>query len=148
MDRTEHWENVYRTKKATEVSWYEADPIMSLDLIMEVVESPHGHIYRHRGWAIILSGLIGWWKLALLISPFSMFLKQRLQPQVAHRSQRIFYNLDHQRYYNRNSSRFLRCLARSSRFSFPDGPQRSTTLHRFTEGFLAPTRPLHRGYFC
>ncbi len=44
MDRTEHWENVYRTKKATEVSWYEADPIMSLDLIMEVVESPHGHI--------------------------------------------------------------------------------------------------------
>lgn len=39
MDRIQHWENVYQTKKATEVSWYEDDPKTSLDLIMEVADN-------------------------------------------------------------------------------------------------------------
>lgn len=33
MDRKEHWENIYRTKRLTEVSWYEPFPETSLTLI-------------------------------------------------------------------------------------------------------------------
>ena len=33
MDRQEHWENIYKTKKLTEVSWYEPIPETSLEFI-------------------------------------------------------------------------------------------------------------------
>jgi SAM-dependent methyltransferase len=32
-DRRDHWDNVYRTKREDEVSWFEASPTLSLDLI-------------------------------------------------------------------------------------------------------------------
>jgi SAM-dependent methyltransferase len=32
-DRQTHWDNVYRTKREDEVSWFQASPTMSLDLI-------------------------------------------------------------------------------------------------------------------
>ena len=35
MDRKQHWERVYGTKKTTEVSWYQAEPILSLSLVSE-----------------------------------------------------------------------------------------------------------------
>jgi len=35
-DRKEHWENVYHTKKFTDVSWYESKPISSLIFIAEL----------------------------------------------------------------------------------------------------------------
>ena len=31
----EHWEKVYQTKKDTEVSWYQDNPKVSLDLVKE-----------------------------------------------------------------------------------------------------------------
>jgi len=33
LDRAAHWENVYQTRQTNEVSWFEAEPIASLDLI-------------------------------------------------------------------------------------------------------------------
>ena len=33
FDRIAHWDNVYRTKQTNEVSWFEAEPTTSLDLI-------------------------------------------------------------------------------------------------------------------
>jgi hypothetical protein len=33
MNRKQHWEKIYRKKSATEVSWYQAHPKRSLDLI-------------------------------------------------------------------------------------------------------------------
>lgn len=33
MERKEHWENVYSTKAATEVGWYQPDPKISMELI-------------------------------------------------------------------------------------------------------------------
>ncbi len=44
MDRTQHWENVYQTKNATEVSWYEPDPKQSLDLILQVAGDSRGRV--------------------------------------------------------------------------------------------------------
>ncbi|NLS06156.1 class I SAM-dependent methyltransferase [Rhizobium sp. P32RR-XVIII] len=39
-DRQAHWENVYTTKAATEVSWYEAAPELSLALMREAGLTP------------------------------------------------------------------------------------------------------------
>ena len=36
MDLKSHWENVYSTKKFTEVSWYQATPKISLDFLNEL----------------------------------------------------------------------------------------------------------------
>lgn len=36
MDRKEHWERVYNSKKLTEVSWYQPTPSTSLDFIQEL----------------------------------------------------------------------------------------------------------------
>ncbi len=44
MDRKAHWENVYRTKCSTEVSWYEPDPKQSLDLILEAAGEKRGRV--------------------------------------------------------------------------------------------------------
>ncbi|QDT75653.1 class I SAM-dependent methyltransferase [Lacipirellula limnantheis] len=33
MDRREHWNSVYRTKSVTDVSWFESEPQISLELI-------------------------------------------------------------------------------------------------------------------
>ena len=35
MDRKQHWEAVYSKKKPTEVSWYQAEPTLSLTLVNE-----------------------------------------------------------------------------------------------------------------
>ena len=35
-DRKEHWENVYRNKSPDEVSWYQQEPTLSLQLIESV----------------------------------------------------------------------------------------------------------------
>lgn len=37
FDRVAHWENVYSTKQTTEVSWFEAEPTTSLNLIDRVL---------------------------------------------------------------------------------------------------------------
>jgi hypothetical protein len=34
LDRQVHWENVYTTKGEKEVSWFEENPTISLDLIL------------------------------------------------------------------------------------------------------------------
>ena len=36
MDRKQHWENVYRTKRPSEVSWYQVEADVSVRLIQEV----------------------------------------------------------------------------------------------------------------
>lgn len=37
MDAKRHWEQVYRTKPATAVSWYQPEATLSVDLIKRVV---------------------------------------------------------------------------------------------------------------
>jgi hypothetical protein len=33
MDRKQHWEHIYQTKAATEISWFQAEPTLSLRLL-------------------------------------------------------------------------------------------------------------------
>ena len=44
MDITEHWEDVYKTKCFTDVSWYESDPQKSFDLIVGAATNSLGRV--------------------------------------------------------------------------------------------------------
>lgn len=50
----DHWENVYRSKKPGEVSWYQAYPAVSLELIALTGVDPAGRIIDVGGGASIL----------------------------------------------------------------------------------------------
>lgn len=43
-DRGVHWENVYATKRSTDVSWYQPEPTTSLRLIKAVTSAPDASI--------------------------------------------------------------------------------------------------------
>lgn len=53
MDRKEHWETVYATKGVDEVSWYQAEPLVSLDLI-ETACPQHERVVDIGGGASVL----------------------------------------------------------------------------------------------
>jgi SAM-dependent methyltransferase len=68
MDRKQHWENVYATKRVTEVSWFEAEPRVSLELI-ERASPAHGSVIDVGGGASLLVDRLldrGFKKIAVL----------------------------------------------------------------------------------
>lgn len=44
QDTKSHWDNVYSTKKSTEVSWYESNPEISLKLISDLNYGKHASV--------------------------------------------------------------------------------------------------------
>lgn len=54
MDRKGHWEGVYTTKGESEVSWYQAEPRLSLDLIEVADGGRRGRIIDVGGGASLL----------------------------------------------------------------------------------------------
>jgi SAM-dependent methyltransferase len=54
IDRKAHWDGVYSTRGETGVSWYQAEPRLSLDLIGSVAPAPHGRIIDVGGGASLL----------------------------------------------------------------------------------------------
>ena len=44
MDRKTHWEQVWTTKASTEVSWYEAEPVLSRALLREIGMGPSSSV--------------------------------------------------------------------------------------------------------
>ena len=54
MDRQSHWQAVYETKDATAVSWYEAEPRRSLDLIGRASADPQASVIDVGGGASTL----------------------------------------------------------------------------------------------
>ncbi len=50
MNRQQHWNSIYETKPATDVSWFESEPQVSLALIKEV-SPPHGRVIDIGGGA-------------------------------------------------------------------------------------------------
>jgi SAM-dependent methyltransferase len=53
VNRKEHWETIYATKPVTDVSWFEADPRVSLELI-ELASPSHGRVIDVGGGASLL----------------------------------------------------------------------------------------------
>ena len=54
INHKQHWETIYRKKSATEVSWYQAHPIRSLDLILATAISKDARILDVGGGASVL----------------------------------------------------------------------------------------------
>ncbi len=54
MDRKQHWEDVYGKKKPTEVSWYQAEPTLSLSLLNEATGAERASIIDVGGGASTL----------------------------------------------------------------------------------------------
>ncbi|MDA1080291.1 MAG: class I SAM-dependent methyltransferase [Gemmatimonadetes bacterium] len=55
LNRKEHWETVYRSKRPTEVSWYQAEAELSVRLIQEVVPDRTAPIIDVGGGASVLA---------------------------------------------------------------------------------------------
>ena len=85
MDRSSHWENVYHTKSATEVSWFEAEPTTSLSLIQSAAPGGGRIIDVGGGAALLVDRLVaaGTWEVTVLdVSATALELAQaRLQEQ-------------------------------------------------------------------
>ncbi len=54
MDRKQHWEDVYRRKRPEEVSWYQAEPTLSLSLVTEAAGAGRASIIDVGGGASTL----------------------------------------------------------------------------------------------
>jgi SAM-dependent methyltransferase len=59
MDKKEHWESVYRSKKDTEVSWHQAEPCISLELILEASGGRGRVIDVGGGSSVLIDRLLG-----------------------------------------------------------------------------------------
>jgi len=69
MSRREHWESVYRTKAASDVSWYQPEATVSLDLIRRVAPALDAAIIDVGGGAsTLVDGLLdaGYRRLTVL----------------------------------------------------------------------------------
>lgn len=69
MTAREHWEDIYRTKAATEVSWYQPKAMVSLELIRRVAPEPATPIIDVGGGAsTLVDGLLdaGYERLTVL----------------------------------------------------------------------------------
>ncbi|MCU7843347.1 MAG: class I SAM-dependent methyltransferase [Candidatus Thiodiazotropha sp. (ex Monitilora ramsayi)] len=53
-ERKKHWEDIYRDKASTDVSWYQKEPILSLELIRAARASHHEAIIDVGGGASLL----------------------------------------------------------------------------------------------
>jgi SAM-dependent methyltransferase len=54
MDRKEHWEKIYREKQPTDVSWFQREPVRSLEWIRSVAPSKEAAIVDVGGGASVL----------------------------------------------------------------------------------------------
>jgi SAM-dependent methyltransferase len=83
MTQADHWERIYRTKDPTQVSWYQPEPTLSLDLIQRVAPDLDAPIIDVGGGAsTLVDGLLatGYRHLTVLdLSPTALALaRQRL----------------------------------------------------------------------
>jgi 2-polyprenyl-3-methyl-5-hydroxy-6-metoxy-1,4-benzoquinol methylase len=68
LDRVAHWENVYSTKQTTEVSWFEAEPTTSLDLLERILPQGGRIIDVGGGASFLVDRLVakGNWDITVL----------------------------------------------------------------------------------
>jgi hypothetical protein len=87
MDRRSHWENVYHTKQATEVSWFEVEPATSLALIQGVAPTGGRIIDVGGGASLLVDRLVGakiWDVTVLDVSATALELTQVRLQEKAH----------------------------------------------------------------
>lgn len=68
LDRVAHWENVYSAKQTTEVSWFEAEPTTSLNLLEQMLPQGGKIIDVGGGASFLVDRLVskGTWDITVL----------------------------------------------------------------------------------
>jgi len=81
MDQRAHWEHVYQTKRPDQVSWFQAEALLSRQLIEEVAPDRSAHIIDvGAGASTLVDGLVraGYRNVTVLdISPAALDIAQR-----------------------------------------------------------------------
>ncbi len=57
-DRQEHWDSVYRSRQADELSWFQAEPTMSLELIRALRPAPTSMVDVGAGASVLADHLL------------------------------------------------------------------------------------------
>jgi SAM-dependent methyltransferase len=80
MTQAEHWERIYRTKDPTQVSWYQPEPTLSLDLIRRVAPDRDAPLIDVGGGAsMLVDGLLdaGYRRVTVLdLAPAALAIAQ------------------------------------------------------------------------
>jgi len=58
MGRAEHWESVYANKGDTDLSWFQAEPGLSLELLREIQPAPRGVVDIGGGHSALAAALL------------------------------------------------------------------------------------------
>jgi len=92
MDPEKHWERIYRSKAPTEVSWYQPEARLSLDLIRRVIPDVAAPIIDVGGGAsTLVDGLLdaGYQAISVLdLAPTSLVLAQQ---RLGERAKRVIW---------------------------------------------------------
>jgi 2-polyprenyl-3-methyl-5-hydroxy-6-metoxy-1,4-benzoquinol methylase len=89
MDRRTHWNDVYRTKPPSQVSWFEADPHMSLDLILNVAPNGGRLIDIGGGTSFLVDRLLAWGNWQVTVLDVSSQAIERAQARLGDRSKGV-----------------------------------------------------------
>src|SRR5688572_7033660 len=91
MDRRLHWENVYHTKHATEVSWFEAEPATSLTLIQSVAPNGGRIIDIGGGASLVVDRLVAAGKWDVTVLDVSATALEFAQARLGEAAQRVHW---------------------------------------------------------
>lgn len=90
MDQKEHWERIYRTKARTEVSWYQPEARLSLEIIRRVAPDPHAPIIDIGGGAsTLVDGLLDAGYDAVTVLDLAPTALARAQERLGARAARV-----------------------------------------------------------
>ena len=89
MDATAHWEAVYGSKADTELSWYQSDPRLSLELILDVSHGDGRIIDVGGGSSLLVDRLLEFPFERVAILDISRVALARSKMRLAERSARV-----------------------------------------------------------
>lgn len=143
MDRREHWESIYRTRGDTDLSWFQAQPSVSLSLIESLCPAPRRVIDVSGGQSALAGELLGRGVEEVTVLDISKSAIERGRERLGPRADRVRWIIGD--VLEAKRPRRVRSVARSRGLSLPDrtggppalrGRSISTRLHR---------RPCDRG---
>jgi len=89
MPRKDHWDAVYTTKANDEVSWFEADPTISLDLIQQVSPPPKSVIDVGGGQSFVVDRLLDFGTNHLAVLDISSVAVSRTKERLGERASHV-----------------------------------------------------------
>ncbi|HEY8668079.1 MAG TPA: class I SAM-dependent methyltransferase [Tepidisphaeraceae bacterium] len=89
MERKEHWENIYTTKETTDVGWYQADPKVSMELILSASPDRGGVVDVGGGASLLVDRLLEAGVAKVAVLDISTAALQRAKSRLGDRAARV-----------------------------------------------------------